>query len=484
MKTKLKPFSYLKLVTLFTAFSLLIFQYSCKKQQNTSTSSNNNGSVDISQLRPEMKVQMSEVFNWIYSNVPVAHQGSLQLNHIQQRFIDNHHVIKIPIQDDAALFFTKDSAKLKVYAYKWDDKNPGTKLYTGHIVSFSFQDFSVRAMKYYEGKKIKDGTLKGGNSFLFSDKGVTVGNSIATHGFLATSGEERIHTMSLLGDIWCIISGGTLYSRVGTTGNGCDYDNGWGADVMSFLANLFGSSNSDSSSYGNNSSSPVGVWYGSGAYTGPSPNEGGGGGNGTSPASQPYQGGPIWVSQWVDATNPAYCTTTDENGNMMFVPGGCASGYWQSVQISDEDDTPIDYNNLVEVNASSESFNDADESNVLPSDGITYAEYQSVDGWPNVLSIMPATTFVKYNNDPTACFRLAKEQIGKLGYTVSGWSTTNGLIFTTYNENNSPQVNLSQTKVAITYINQALQQGIPILIGVDYASTRNNKNLDNTTTIM
>jgi hypothetical protein len=335
-----KNFRNLKQVTLFISIFLLISQNSCKIQDAPSNS-NVVGFVDIAKLRPEMKVQQSEVLNWIAANIPDEHKSSLQLNQMQQRFIDNHHVIKIPISNDAALFFTKDSAKLKAFAYKWDDRDPGTKRYTGHIISYSFQDFSIRALKYYEGKKVSDATLIDNSSSFFPGKGavsMSLNSVVATQGLLATRGENKLRVMSILGDIWCVLTGGTVYDTVGTGETNCDYSNGWIQSVMSFLSQVFGSGSGsgNNGNYGTDPSSPAGVWYGPGAYTGPSPDQGGGGGNGTSPATQPYTGGPVWVSQWVDTTNPDNCMTMDEFGNMTWVPGGCSTGYWQSVQVDSQ----------------------------------------------------------------------------------------------------------------------------------------------------
>jgi hypothetical protein len=77
------------------------------------------------------------------------------------------------------------------------------------------------------------------------------------------------------------------------------------------------------------------------------------------------------------------------------------------------------------------------------------------------------------------CKLLAEEQLGKSGYTVSGY-LPGSQTFQCYTEANG--VNLSRTKQAITYTIDALKKGIPIFIAVDNrVGTPSNKNLDNST---
>ncbi len=159
----------------------------------------------------------------------------------------------------------------------------------------------------------------------------------------------------------------------------------------------------------------------------------------------------------------------------MFVPGGCSSGYWQSVQILEypRDDS----NGVEEIEASSDREAEGPQD-ILPSDNVTYAEYQSGTPWPDVRDVIGWNRFVPY--DKRQCFALAKQQIGTVNYTTTGWVDPSSLIFKIYNEHNAPQVDLSVTKKAITYINGALQSGIPVLVGIDY-TTNATRNYDNTT---
>lgn len=90
--------------------------------------------------------------------------------------------------------------------------------------------------------------------------------------------------------------------------------------------------------------------------------------------------------------------------------------------------------------------------------------------WPTVNRVIDFEKFVsirkradnpnKYEN----CLILAKEQLGKVGYTCSGYlpGGQTFLIFTSQNG-----VNLTETKKAISYIISSLNQKIPVLIGVD-----------------
>ncbi len=324
------------------------------------------------------------------------------------------------------------------------------------------------ATVYLDGKLIRKGGLGISSDFKKSSFSTDIQKQ-------SSSNIKR--TTNIFADIWCILTGGSiLYGEI----NGCYWGgDGWISKLGRFLSDIFSYNPSpDGGGYGSNSQTPAGVWYGPSPYSGSSPGEGGG--SSSTSSSEPYQGGPIWVATFVPA-DPDGCVVYDDFGQAPRPAGGCPSGSWQNVQLPDQDNTPIDYANMSEVDASTEGFDDSDEPTVLPDDNSDNFEYQQSDGWPVVSSVIPAKLFIKYDGEPTHCLRLAKQQIGLLGYTVSGYSTTNGRVFRPYNENSNPQVNQSQARKAVKYINNALSSGIPVLIGVDYAPGAPVQNHDNTT---
>ncbi|MBK0384554.1 hypothetical protein I5M32_16460, partial [Pedobacter sp. SD-b] len=96
-------------------------------------------------------------------------------------------------------------------------------------------------------------------------------------------------------------------------------------------------------------------------------------------------------------------------------------------------------------------------------DTTVYPEYQDQDPWPTIKTVIPESDFVKYRLGIN-CFVLAKEQIAKLGYEISGYET----IGSTYKINTSAGVNITEAKKAAGYIKGALSANIPVIVAVDY----------------
>ncbi len=72
----------------------------------------------------------------------------------QQNIIENQHVIRVPVSENACLIFTKENAnsELAVYAYKWLSENKTKeKKFTGEVAWVSFQDRNMRVQKYKNG---------------------------------------------------------------------------------------------------------------------------------------------------------------------------------------------------------------------------------------------------------------------------------------------------------------------------------------------
>ncbi|MCJ0741383.1 hypothetical protein [Pedobacter montanisoli] len=137
------------------------------------------------------------------------------------------------------------------------------------------------------------------------------------------------------------------------------------------------------------------------------------------------------------------------------------------------------------ADAEPNNWTDPDNEILNDLDQTVYQEYQDGQPWPTIdrQTIIQFEDFVEMRNKPNStvkesCLVLAKEQLGKAGYTCSGW-LPGSQTFSIYTEQNG--VNQSKTKQAISYIISSLQQKIPVLIGVDNRAGAPPENLDNST---
>ncbi|MES2426374.1 MAG: hypothetical protein V4560_05345 [Bacteroidota bacterium] len=121
--------------------------HSCKKDKNINWNTGVYRGLELRQL-----VQQAELKNWIKTTLPAEFSPDLDLTNAQQNVAYGHHVVRIPIGKDADLFFAKDQDSLKVFLYKWQDKAPGAKDFSGNLVVYSFQDNLLRTMVYDKGK--------------------------------------------------------------------------------------------------------------------------------------------------------------------------------------------------------------------------------------------------------------------------------------------------------------------------------------------
>lgn len=117
-----------------------------------------------------------------------------------------------------------------------------------------------------------------------------------------------------------------------------------------------------------------------------------------------------------------------------------------------------------------DNWTDPDNEVLVDSDQTVYQQYQDNQPWPTVNRVIDFEKFVpirKRADNPNkyeSCLVLAKEQLGKVGYTCSGY-LPGGQTFSIFTSQNG--VNLTETKKAISYIISSLNQKIPVLIGVD-----------------
>jgi len=170
------------------------------------------------------KIQPEEVASWIQNNLSPENQAQVQLGSAKQNVINYQHVVRVPIGVNAALFFTKDNGKLQAYAYKWLDKKPGEKLFTGYIAEYSFQTGTAAQFSYQDSKITK-------RSGLMAD--APQGLSPAKNRMKITGGTTRSGDISsIFSRFWCWLTGGTWYDGssesdyggVGEAGApGCNY---------------------------------------------------------------------------------------------------------------------------------------------------------------------------------------------------------------------------------------------------------------------
>lgn len=122
------------------------------------------------------------------------------------------------------------------------------------------------------------------------------------------------------------------------------------------------------------------------------------------------------------------------------------------------------------ANPDADNWNDPDNEILVDPDQTVYSQYQDNQSWPTIDRIISFEKFVpirKRTDDPSKyvnCLILAKEQLGKAGYTCSGY-LPGSQTFQTYDAVTG--VNMTKTKTAVSYLISSLSKGIPVLIAVD-----------------
>lgn len=119
-----------------------------------------------------------------------------------------------------------------------------------------------------------------------------------------------------------------------------------------------------------------------------------------------------------------------------------------------------------------DNWTDSDNEIVVDPDQTVYQQYQDNQPWQTINQVVKFEDFVpnryvpgSLNNETVNCLKLAKEQLGKKGYTVSGFYIGSPQIYQTYTE--AGGVDVSKTRQAINYMMETLKKGIPVLVGVD-----------------
>jgi hypothetical protein len=113
----------------------------------------------ISKLPENQKIKGKEIMDWYTANLQSTRLEP-HWDKPMQTVFNNHQVIMVPVGQDAALFFSKIKGMLNVDAYKWQDKDPGSKYFTGNIVDYSFQTNKISGLVYYRSTLIRKGTMQ------------------------------------------------------------------------------------------------------------------------------------------------------------------------------------------------------------------------------------------------------------------------------------------------------------------------------------
>jgi len=142
---------------------------------------------------------------------------------------------------------------------------------------------------------------------------------------------------------------------------------------------------------------------------------------------------------------------------------------------------------LLGADPDADNWTDPDNTVLTDPDQTVYQQYQDNQLWPTVdrKEVMPFEKFVPFRkrySDPTKdenCLVLSKEQLAMAGYACSGY-LPGSQTFQIYTASNG--VNSANTKKAITYLIEALNNKIPVLVGVDNRpGTPSTANLDGCT---
>jgi len=107
--------------------------------------------------------------------------------------------------------------------------------------------------------------------------------------------------------------------------------------------------------------------------------------------------------------------------------------------------------------------------------------------WPTINSVILLNDFIGWKaNDPISqrnCMAYAKAQIAKKSYQISNYKNVNGQIsdqtIQIFTEQNG--VNQTELQKGLSYLKYALDNGIPVIVGVDAHSGSPNPNTDSTT---
>lgn len=432
-----------KQVACFIAVLLLLTANSCIKgnKQVIFPKNDFSGSVTdilLQRMADKDKVHPSDISGWLNSHFPAANLPILKMDKAQQNVIEGKHVIRIPIAANSALFFTKNNGQLLAYINQWADKAPGQKQFTGSIVSWSFQTNTLMASMYNHSVITNSKYYKTPAAPLAArGTGLKINGDTASDNPFFTFFEKML----------CLLQGGKYISQsdidngsaYGANGNpgqtGCDLGAGSSSDddyptTLPDFGPVFGMPDitvTDLGAYGA---------YGAG-----------------------YGNNYIWVTTYIPPSGN--CLPSAGEGFNQDVPtdGDCIYGHWIAAQ-TDIPENELDTNDSMSSNDTDVDTDNNEDGNF---DNDTYVEYQQSTSWPTVENVLSGHTFIGWHTGAN-CLELSKQQIAQLGYSISNYGAS-GQTIQTYTEAHG--ADSSSVKKAITYINTALSQGKPVIIGVD-----------------
>lgn len=156
-----RTLAYLLLSMLFAS----VLFYSCRKMNFVPPEDN------TPKINPAAVITKNDLMAW-YDDLPIEDQNGLtaatglvsgygkvpfplQWEKAQQRILNGKHVVRVPINNTALLVFEKegDNGPLIAYSYKWQPNTNKGSQYSGDVIRFSFQDYSVVGLEFQKSQR-------------------------------------------------------------------------------------------------------------------------------------------------------------------------------------------------------------------------------------------------------------------------------------------------------------------------------------------
>lgn len=115
-------------------------------------------------------------------------------------------------------------------------------------------------------------------------------------------------------------------------------------------------------------------------------------------------------------------------------------------------------------------------------DATHYSNFNSQQTWPSVSPVISKNNFIGWGATGIRrnCMDYAKAQIALKGYQISSYFNNGGQTIQIFTSQNG--VNFSELQKGLNYLNYALTNGIPVIVGIDdLPNQTKNPDTDNTT---
>ncbi|MBD1394048.1 hypothetical protein [Mucilaginibacter glaciei] len=138
----------------FMAFCALIIVVSCKKTviNDEKPAAGTDVLAAIRKLKNSERLNSQEILQSLNKTLTADQMAELQLSKSQQSIIRGQHVVRIPIAEHSAMYFTKKNDSVSSYAYKWRDNHSGSKYFSGDVFALSYQAGDSKILHYDKGK--------------------------------------------------------------------------------------------------------------------------------------------------------------------------------------------------------------------------------------------------------------------------------------------------------------------------------------------